>query len=618
MPIRGSITERFARVETAFAADGFRVRYFPDPVNPGRSVGYRERNGRIGVRAEHTTAINTSTGRAKKAFYVEGNNAEMGYLLGLLAEDDVSAMTTAYVENIIFAFFNLEAATESGILEPLRDLLIRLVVEDSQEMAPDVPVEYVEEMQGILEGCRTANPNTLVEWGRLWALNFGVDCVLSHVYTGKLFAERGVQPRVLRAPVGCNAFFLSAAAAEGGKHLFGRDFMFPTANVFQDTACLIVYNPDDRDGRPRQAFVSQTAPGFVGTMTALNSSGVAIGVNMTASPFCDPGRPGFNSLPLNRDCAQYCSSAAEAVERITRAQRGVAWIYPVGDRNGKSYIVEAGRKVPEGEPFPYFDYVPRYFRRRLPGRRYIERMRSKFGTPGPQAGMIARASDYPFPTDYLTDWNRGLYRAFNRNLVMKLRDFLLDLAGILIDAISGKLSGLWSTLKKEVEEMFDGAHYSAEAFGERGSINARWTDSNCPGPFYFSPQRESRPDVIIATNHYISPEMRLTAMNEWTAVIASANLNDFQWRYDTLNRAILEALEASPGGITDTKAWQLINFLNPKDGTPEYYNPDGAQAWKDVQVHGSVSLCELSGRSIKSLFGYYGDAPVTLHLMSYL
>lgn len=617
MPLHGSPTERFARVEAAFAADGFTVRYFPDPGDPAKRAGCREVDGRIGVMAEHASAKNRKTGKPKKAFYLEGDNRTMGYLLGLMAEEDVARMTGEYAENVVFAFFNSDEAVAGGVLEPLKDLLVHLVFKASEGMRDDIPREYQEELEGILEGCRAANPATTVEASRLWALNFGIDCVLAHVYTGKLFSAMGIKPRVLKTALACNAFSISGAAA-GGKHFFGRDFMFPTAGVFQDTACLIVYNPDDRGEKRRHAFASQTAPGIVGTMAAMNSAGVAIGVNMLPSPFCDPDRPGFNSLALSRDCVQYCSSAEEAVERIAQAPRGVSWLYPVADGGGAAYMIEAGRRLSPGERFPYFASVPWYYRRRLPRRRYIRRMRMRYGTPAPRRGLIARAGDYRYPEDYLPDWNERLYRAFNKNWPAKLLDFILDLPGIAADALGGKLDAMWRDLKREVEELAAGADFSAADFSERGRINSSWDGINCPGPFYFAPQRESREDVALATNAFISPEMRLTAMSAWTAILARANLNDIQWRYDELNREILEALDASPGGIDEPTAWRLVNFLASDGAFPAYYNPEGKLDWRDVKVHGSVTLCELTGKTMKSLFGYYGDSPVTIHLAGYL
>ena len=97
---------------------------------------------------------------------------------------------------------------------------------------------------------------------------------------------------------------------------------------------------------------------------------------------------------------------------------------------------------------------------------------------------------------------------------------------------------------------------------------------------------------------------------------SGGNLNEIQWRYDELAREILDAIAAAPAGITGETAWDLINFLRPDGRFPEFY--DGARGEGRIQVHGSVSLCELTSRWIKSLYGYYGDEPIILHLEPFL
>jgi hypothetical protein len=602
MPATGAIEDRFARVKTAFEEDGF-------------SVSSRvDKDGRLGVMAEHITARVTGTGKPKKAFYLEGSNYQMGWLLGMLAEEEVSRMTGEYVDNIVFAFFDEEAARQGGVLGQIKDLIMNLIIEASQSMRPSVPDEYAEELIGLHDGCLKANPRTTVTQKRLWALNFGVDCALAHLYTGKLFDEKDFGPRFLRTPISCNAFSLGS----GEKHFFGRDFQFPTADVFQDTACMIIHNPDPLSGMPRRAFASQTAPGIIGSMTAVNADGVAIGVDMVPSPFCNPDKPGFNSLALARDCMQYCSTSSEVVERIAATKRGVAWIYPTADAGGGAYAIEAGAWLPEEEPFPYYAYVPRHFRRRLPRRRYIRRMRIRYGTPEPRNGLVARGADYRFPFDYVEDWNKGLWNAFNANPLARLVDFLFEAFGMIGDLLKGRFRGFWRKLKKAVKELVRGADYSRADFSERGYIAKRWDDENCPGPFYFPPQRETRTDLLVATNHYITPEMRMTSMNEWTAILAGDHTADIQWRYDELNKRLLDLISGSPGGVSEDTAWNTINFLRADGDFPKYYNPDGSIPPNKVQVHGSVSLCELKTRVLKSLYGYYGDDPVTIRLMNYI
>jgi hypothetical protein len=560
---------RLAWWESAFEKDGFAIR--------ARAEG----NGAFGVMAEHATVRNAATGAPKRAYLLQGGAYQRGWQMGYLAEPLVSRMCGEYEDRVVFAFFDEKAAKES-VLAPVRELLTRILVGAAAHALADIPEEYLAEMDGIVEGCRAANMGTTVQRDRLVALNVGIDALLAHVYTGRLFREREAAPEMLRTPIGCNAFVLAGPAA-AGRVLFGRDFMFPTAGIFQDTACLVITLPDSEEGRP---FVNQAAPGFVGCMTGMNSAGLAMGVNMLPSSLCDPARPGLNSLLLVRDCVQHCGSAAEALERIGGARRGVSWLYPVADAGGAAFMVETGRSLADGEPFPPLEEVPACYRRLLPDAGFMAKARVKYGSARPHGGLMVRGLGWRYPTEYLA-LNEKLWRAWSDG---------------------------WTALRGERRPI----PYPHDAFGERGFINARWTDRNCPGPFYFAPQRESRPDVLVATNHSLCPEMRITAMSEWIALLSSSLQNDIQWRYDELNRQVLDALDASPKGLDFAKAWALVDFLSPGRAFPAYYNPKKDPCWQRIPVSGSVTLCDLGARLMASKFGCHGDAPVSIKLENYL
>ncbi len=240
--------ERIAQMESAFRTDGFEV------------VRHVQKGERLGMLARHAWARNTVTGAPKRACYVEGDGYTMGWLVGALAEPDVARMAGEFVENVAFAFFGSGPAAREDTLRLLKDLVVRIITGASERMLPDIPAPLLAEIDGIVDGCRAANPATTVRRDRLLALNLGIDCLLAHIYTGTLFAERGVHPGLLRTPIGCNAFSLSGDAA-GGRHFFGRDFMFPTADVFQDTAWLVIQRPEDSAG-PGTAHVR--GPGGAG------------------------------------------------------------------------------------------------------------------------------------------------------------------------------------------------------------------------------------------------------------------------------------------------------------------------------------------------------------------
>jgi hypothetical protein len=108
--------------------------------------------------------------------------------------------------------------------------------------------------------------------------------------------------------------------------------------------------------------------------------------------------------------------------------------------------------------------------------------------------------------------------------------------------------------------------------------------------------------------------MRMTSMSEWIALLNSATQDEIQWRYDELNHEIHTALAEAPEGIDAAAAWELINFLRPDGEFPSFYKPEGVKDWRRIQVHGSVTLCELTSLGFTSLFGYYGDEPVTIRL----
>ncbi len=610
MFVTGTVSERFARIESAFSANDFTVVRFPDQGASGAMRGFQQTGQSIGVAAIHDGTPIAARGKAKKAYYVEGTGFEKGWLIGRMAEPDVSRMAGAYLHEVVPAFFGPSPLSWSRALSGIETLLVDIIEGAARKMLPDIPAEYVEEMQGIEAGCRDANPQTRVTLEHLLALNLGIDCVLAHVYTGELFAEKGVHPSSLRTPIGCNFFSLSGRAA-GGRHFFGRDFMFPTADIFQDTACFVIAAPEDERHR---FFLGQTAPGFVGVMTGMNDAGVAVGVDMLPSSLCDPARPGLNSLLLLRDCVQHCANAADAAARIEAAPRGVSWLYPVADAAGNAFVVEAGRHLDPDQPFPYFKGVPGYCRKHLPDIAWIERTRAAHALPAPAAGLCVRQRDYAYPREYLARWNEGLWNAFGGTWLQRLAGFFR----LVFSELGGWIfTHRYPVRTRDMRKLLGDLDFQHVDFGDRGYINRHHTERNCPGPFYFAPQRESRGDVLVATNSAICPEMRLTAMTEWIALLAGGEQNDIQWRYDELNRQILDALDAAPDGISDQEAWRLIDFLHPNGPCRSYYNPNGRK-WEDIQVGGSVTLCELTSRTMTSRFGYYGDPPVTIHLRPFM
>lgn len=589
-------------LKAAFEHDGFDV----------VEVVYTPNGKRRGICAKHKTARNYKNKKRKVAYYVEGKPAEMGYLIGLMAHKDVERMTEDFMNNVVLSFFQVDLA--DYIKKPLGKLLAEIALNYTYKKyidnPRDIPKAIIEEMQGIVKGCQKANADTKVTFKKLLSLNAGVDTIMSVLYprdgfikalkdlvalrvdglvsavdivstkaavlaAETLLPKREDAGKYFRIPIMCNGMSVFGDATADGKHYFGRDFMFTTAGVYQDTACMIIYNPAPRRfwNRVRKplSFVAVSAPGVVGCPTAMNINGVAFGVDIALGGNCNPLRPGLNSVLIGRYCIERGKNAEKAVKAITNAQRGVTWIYFVADgTRGKdrAAVVEAGMTASK---LDYFEYPKPELHNLLPKRESLRKA---------NRGVIARWDDYQYKKGFLK-FNDRLFKKYDKQFV-------------------------------------------AQDFLGRNLINQDWEDQKVPKAYYFAPLRTDEPDltgVVIATNHFITPEMRLCAMDPWTAEVAGEkNYNDIQWRYDELNKRVMNAY----GKIDFDKALELIDFLAPypKEGREHNYYPsikgDMNPKGEKYVIDGSVSVCNLTDRIIKSHFGYYGDEWVQITLGKYV
>ena len=550
--------KRLIKLTEAFNSDGFEV---------SRVITYK---GRTGIVAESKTASNYDTGRPKKVYYLEGTAYETGFLMGSLAEEEVSRMALDFADRVVFSFIGSKVLEKIKLIQ---EALIKLVYMLSKDAWQALPEEFKSEIQGIYDGCKSRNYKTRVDMEHLVALNMGIDIICSRLYSGSFFKRdvSGIEPEDFRIPFLCNAFTVCGKSAGYG-YFFGRDFMFPTADIFQDTAAMVIYNPVSTINKKAIPHVSITAPGMVGSISAMNLEGVAFGVNMSPGANCDPQNVGTNSLLLLRLCAQSCDDAEAAVDLMAGMKRGVSWNYIIADgRNERSCVAEAGASgaTQDFSQFPVEEYKPF-----LPDMEFIQQHKSE---PF-RNGIMFRWNNYKYPAEYL-DFNQQTWKYYNE------------------------------------KHHTDKAIYS-DAFLENGYINKAY-DSNCPSSYYFAPQREESDEILIATNHYIIPEMRYFAMHQWTEGIIGDKVNDIQWRYDELNRLIHEMLEEQ-GSIGFEDAKVLTGFLSPYGKNAGYYsgNPRSKDG-NEIRIEGCASVFDLKNKIVESHYGYYCDNWVKLTLSKY-
>ena len=365
--------------------------------------------------------------------------------------------------------------------------------------------------------------------------------------------------------------------------------MFPDAGVFQDVAAPIIYNPDPVQSAVNLPLVSIAAPGFAGSIAALNLDGAASGVDMCPSENCNSAKPGLNSLPMARYAIQHAGSATGVMAAITQTTKGVSWIYPVSASAAKDQacITEAGAP---GDPL---QDVPQELIQQdlLPGPADLP--------PGSDQGWhLLRSTDDSAPIyDYINKYNPKLAEHFNKPVP--------DLKPI-------------------------GFINTNHDHGAKSAL-----EHNCPSVFYFAPPRWAgdskcnQGNTTITTNHYIWPIMRLYGMSWWLYLLDTVLMHyvdDSQWRYDELNYQICTALGMDETHLQPSKAIdyatakRLIEFLAPyptNDRCYKYYNPNGAD-YKTIVINGCTSIFDLQNKTVETHTGYFGDEWVKITLENYL
>ncbi|MBN2078047.1 MAG: hypothetical protein JW838_03720 [Spirochaetes bacterium] len=375
---------------------------------------------------------------------------------------------------------------------------------------------------------------------------------------------------------GCNEYAVSGKATLNGETYHGRDFMFSTADIYQDASCVMVYIPDDTDGDPATVdlpFITSDAPGFVGHASGINNHGLSVGVDVSQSAGFGID-PGIGCLLVNRDMLQKASNIDEAIRVAKRNDRGVPWIYIVADDDsmdtyGNSVILECVRSDVMDNGRKYRGYKQLDPWRRL---RFALAISLLPSSDIPDNGVLVRSAKWRYPRtlEYLPTIDPNSWPAHPK--------FGLDLTP------------------------------------------------------YFPRQTEKWDDVVIGTNHFIAPEMRFGQLYMPVQFLYGMGpLRESMWRYDFAYKIIKENygrivywtdLNEDDRPDYGCAGW-LIDYLNPA-----WENRDGVRAnswfytsenptYDDLlneQVHGHHIAFNNTTGEMKALYGYMLDPWVGLNI----
>ncbi|MBQ2849850.1 MAG: hypothetical protein IJE77_05165, partial [Thermoguttaceae bacterium] len=226
----------------------------------------------------------------RNVLILSGTPAEMGAAHGRLLRDDVLEM------NARIAAVGVAASLKLG------ENFAARIEEATRRTAPFVPERFFEEMDALaaatgLEPAQVRRINSFPE--------------LFH----------------------CSGVALRGSATVGGRVLHARVLDYMRDVGLQNNAALIVYRPEGKN-----AWLSVSYAGFVGTVTATNEKGLAIGEMGGA------GEGKWDGLPmayLMRRVVEECATVDEALELMRSTPLTCDYYYVLSDAAGNMAAVEA-------------------------------------------------------------------------------------------------------------------------------------------------------------------------------------------------------------------------------------------------------------------------------------
>ncbi len=577
-----------------------------------------------GKYSEGVNSKGQSSGQFPKyCMVLTGSAYNMGYQAAMLRPEQGYAMLTDYMKRVAltqFGMLGINLPTEGETADEVYNIMYDTILDIVGLMKKDIPLNLRKEMQGFADGMQaagyTTDPNTgrKISYTHLLVINEAVDstyfflaavlgyakvtddnkAIIAKCRSAFLnilakasnssstddeslteliqkakenFASRGNQLRF-----GCNEFVVSGNATANGETYHGRDFMFSTADIYQDAAAMVVYLPDE--GYP---FVTVSVPGFIGQSSGLNIKGLSAGQDVCLVSFMGK-TPGVGSMFMVRDIVQRASNITEAVELVRNTTRGISWVYFVvsdeaDSRYGHGVELSAVCNQRDDEIGNGIDTIPSLLQSIYKSHTSIlDELDADELTAGGDIdrGVMVRGEAYEYPAD----------------------------------------------------DKFASPDFSLDEYSS-------YTDYYNSG-FRFTAQKETYDDALAATNHYITPRMRMMQFDPLIDLIyaMSGNLAESVWRYENMISEIseyhgsIEYFGDNPDAPAVGSAGWIIDFLNTQRSYPWFYrdqNDDGTNEYPaDVWVDGHHAVMNNSQREMRSLYGYMTDPWVGIKLQPFV
>lgn len=248
-----------------------------------------------------------------KILELRGTPYEMGVQTGREARAAVVAMCTTYLDHVVLEFFDADTKKNREEVRRVKDTVSRRAM---KQFNPTLPELVLDEMRGIVKGASHKD----VTMPRLFAINFGIDILLAMAYDKSILEY--IPRDKIHIPDMCNVRMF-------GRY-YMRDYQFPNGHAFNRFGGLIARYPENGC----LPTVSVAAPGMIGGVTVMNSSGMTVGCNLLRSSGVDRAQMQQGITTKLRGLAEVAWTTHGTMQVLRDFDNGCPWIVTCMDSEG--------------------------------------------------------------------------------------------------------------------------------------------------------------------------------------------------------------------------------------------------------------------------------------------
>ncbi|MBN1395186.1 MAG: prolyl oligopeptidase family serine peptidase [Pirellulales bacterium] len=289
------------------------VNFALDRVDPSRRPLGREKNEKISVAARDPNGHGLlCRSQGKTVLMVSGSPRQMGAAQGALVHDTARRM----IDRVVYGVGGADTV-HGGIW------FFDRMAEIRRRTGPHIPKRFVEECDSLADAIGVSRRDALY---------------------GNLFPER----------FHCSGAALMGRATAGGRVLHARVLDYMRDIDLQTAALVQIFMPEGKN-----AWISHGYAGFVGTVTAMNEKGLAVG------EIGGRGEGLWDGCPMSlmlRDVMERADNVEQALKIIEETPRTCEYHYVLSDASGEIRALHCNPQkvtvLKPGQQHPLLPHVP--------------------------------------------------------------------------------------------------------------------------------------------------------------------------------------------------------------------------------------------------------------------